>query len=81
MCEKAILQEPQMLKYCPDLYKTQEVRERAVLKKPQSSEFVPDQHKTQERATRLQIKIFIIWKSLVTRKYSDTVEFNQEVFT
>ena len=34
MCETAVLEEPDMLEYCPDRYKTQKICKRAVTEDP-----------------------------------------------
>ena len=48
MCEKAVEDEPDTLKFVPDDFKTQRMCERAVEDEPETLEFVPDHIKAQE---------------------------------
>ena len=48
MCERAIEDEPETLKYVPDRLKTEEVCKEAVRREPYTLRYVPDHLKTQE---------------------------------
>ena len=48
MCEKAVEDEPEILKYVPDYSKTEEVCKEAVRREPWSLEYVPDCFKSAE---------------------------------
>lgn len=46
MCKKVVLEDPEMMEYLPDGYKTQHMCERVVLEDRRILEFVADQYKT-----------------------------------
>ena len=52
MCNEAVQRVPEVLKYIPDHFVTQEMCSEAVQSEPWALRFVPDQYKTQEMFNR-----------------------------
>ena len=48
MCQKAVEENPQLLKYVPDRFKTKEMFDKVVTHDPSSLQYVPNYFVTQE---------------------------------
>lgn len=84
ICEKAILEGPAMLEYCPDRCKTQEICEKAVFEEHDLLEYCLVKYKTQlmcEKAIDLflsPLKFFLIF--IITKKLKDLEKFYKKIY-